>query len=157
MVNFLEQLVAEWYEFRGYFVRRNVRVGPRAKGGHESELDVVAFHPGRIHLVHVEPSMDADGWEKREKRYANKFAAGRKYIPGLFSGLDLPPGIDQIALLVFAATAHRTTIGGGRILLIADFMNELREEVRKRPLEKAAVPEQYQLLRALQFAEIYWK
>ena len=31
MVNFLEQMVAEWYEFRGYFVRRNVRVGPRPK------------------------------------------------------------------------------------------------------------------------------
>lgn len=59
MVNFLEQLVAEWYEFRGYFVRRNVRVGPLVKGGHESELDVVAFHPEKKRLVHVEPSMDA--------------------------------------------------------------------------------------------------
>src|SRR5690349_2182454 len=45
MFNFLEQLVAEWYEFQGYFVRRNVRVGPRAGGGHAGELDVVAFHP----------------------------------------------------------------------------------------------------------------
>ena len=25
--NFLEQLVAEWYEYQGYFVRRNVMVG----------------------------------------------------------------------------------------------------------------------------------
>ena len=33
--NFLEELVAEWYEYKGYFVRRNVRVGPRAKGGYE--------------------------------------------------------------------------------------------------------------------------
>ena len=50
-MNFLEQLVAEWYEFNGYFVRRNVKVGPRAKGGHDGELDVVAFHPGRKSLV----------------------------------------------------------------------------------------------------------
>jgi hypothetical protein len=34
----LEQLVAEWYEFQGYFVRRNVRVGRRLKGGHDGEL-----------------------------------------------------------------------------------------------------------------------
>lgn len=76
-MNHLEQLVAEWYEYRGYFVRRNVQVGPRTKGGYECELDVVAFHPAQNHLVHIEPSMDADSWTKREKRYAKKFSAGR--------------------------------------------------------------------------------
>jgi len=44
-MNHLEQLVTEWYEYRGYFVRRNVQVGPRLKGEYECELDVVAFHP----------------------------------------------------------------------------------------------------------------
>ena len=78
MPNFLEQLVAEWYEFRGYFVRRNINVGPRLKGGFESELDVVAFHPTKRHLVHIEPSMDAHSWDQREKRFTAKFAAGRK-------------------------------------------------------------------------------
>ena len=43
--NFLEELTAEWYEFNGYFVRRNVNVGKRPEGGYECELDVVAFHP----------------------------------------------------------------------------------------------------------------
>ena len=43
--NHLESLVAEWYEFRGYFVRRNVPVGKRPKGGYDCELDIVAFHP----------------------------------------------------------------------------------------------------------------
>ncbi len=38
MANFLEQLVAEWYEHQGYFVRRNVQVGKRTKGGYEGEL-----------------------------------------------------------------------------------------------------------------------
>ena len=32
-MNHLEQLTAEWYEFRGYFVRRNVQVGRRLKEG----------------------------------------------------------------------------------------------------------------------------
>jgi hypothetical protein len=77
MINFLEQLAAEWYEFRGYFVRRNVRVGPRPNGGHECELDVVAFHPKKRHLVQIEPSMDADSWAQREQRYAKKFTAGK--------------------------------------------------------------------------------
>jgi hypothetical protein len=56
--NFLEQLVAEWYEFNGYFVRRNVLVGRRSRGGYECELDVVAFNPEEKHLVHIEPSVD---------------------------------------------------------------------------------------------------
>ena len=42
--NFLEELVAEWYEFQGYFIRRNIPVGKRPKGGYQSELDIVCFH-----------------------------------------------------------------------------------------------------------------
>ena len=42
--NYLEQLIAEWYEYQGVFVRRNVLVGKLPRGGHECELDVVAFH-----------------------------------------------------------------------------------------------------------------
>jgi hypothetical protein len=42
-LNFLERLVAEWYEFRGYFVRRKINVGPSLKGKFGFELDIVAF------------------------------------------------------------------------------------------------------------------
>ena len=73
MPNFLEQLASEWYEFRGYFVRRNVHVGRRARGGWECELDVVAFNPKSKHLIHLEPSMDALHWDKREARFCKKF------------------------------------------------------------------------------------
>jgi hypothetical protein len=40
--NFLEEIVAEWYEYKGYIVKRNERVGRRKPGGHEGELDIVA-------------------------------------------------------------------------------------------------------------------
>ncbi len=40
--NYLEQLVAEWYEYQGYFVRRNIPEAPRPNGGYDSELDIVA-------------------------------------------------------------------------------------------------------------------
>ena len=70
--NYLEQLVAEWYEYQGYFIRRNVRVGKLPKGGYEGELDIVAFHPEKKHLVHIEPTHDAHTWAKREERFENK-------------------------------------------------------------------------------------
>ncbi len=154
--NVLEQLVAEWYEYTGYFVRRNMKVGPRSKGGYECELDVIAFHPQEGKLVHVEPSMDALSWAKREERYSRKFAAGRKYIPQLFGGLKLPSKIDQIALFGFASTKNRQTIGGGRIMTLAEFLVEVLREVRCRSIKHDAIPEQFVILRSYQFITSNW-
>lgn len=151
-MNHLEQLVAEWYEYRGYFVRRNVQVGKRQSGGYECELDVVAFHPEKQHLVHVEPSMDAHPWEKREQRYSKKFEAGRKHIPSLFGGLALPTQIEQIAVLGFASNANVKTLGGGRIMTAAELFAEIVSSIAGKRFAKAAVPEMYPLLRTIQFA-----
>jgi hypothetical protein len=155
--NHLEELVAEWYQLQGYFVRRNVQVGKRPRGGYECELDVVAFHPGLQKLVHVEPSLDADKWEKREQRYSKKFQAGRRYIPALFEGLTLPSELEQIALFVFGGGASRTTLGGGRVVFIKEFMLEVFKKIRTRRVNSAAIPEEYPLLRTLQFAAQYWR
>jgi hypothetical protein len=55
----LESLIAEYLEWQGFLIRRNVKVGRRARGGWEMELDVVGFHPHSGTLVHYEPSIDA--------------------------------------------------------------------------------------------------
>ena len=160
--NHLEELVAEWYQHEGYFVRRNVQVGPREKGGYACELDIVAFHPGKEKLVHVEPSLDSDGWEKREARYRKKFEAGKRYIPSLFEGLTLPPKPEQIALFVYGG-GGRTELAGGRVMFIREFMRLILQTIRKtrvgnreRRVDNAAIPEEYPLLRTLQFAAQYW-
>jgi hypothetical protein len=155
--NHLEQLLAEWYEYQGYFVRRNVNVGPRAKGGYECELDVVAFDPTERRVVHLEPSLDADSWATREKRYARKFELGRKYIPVIFKGLDIgdPPRIEQIAVLVFASGANRQTLAGARIKFASEFIEEILGKLKSKRLAKAAVPEQFPLLRTLQYVAEY--
>jgi hypothetical protein len=149
--NHLEQLVAEWYEFKGYFIRRNVLVGRRARGGHECELDVVGFHPQNRHLIHVEPSMDASSWAEREMRYRKKFRAGRRHIPSLFEGLELPNQIEQIALLGYASKAHHQELAGGRIVLVSELLSEILKELRKLPIPSNAISEQLPLLRTLQF------
>lgn len=154
-VNHLEQLVAEWYEFQGYFVRRNVLVGKRATGGWEGELDVVAFHPTLQRLVQIEPSGDADSWETRESRFARKFEAGRKHIPALFDGLQIPADIEQIALFTLGSRKGRDTIGGGRIVMVCDFLREVRDGVAKRSFISAAVSENMPLLRMIQMMNQY--
>jgi len=84
--NYLEQLAAEWYEYSGYFVRRNLLVGPKPGGGFEAELAILAVHVGRRHAVHIEPSMDAHSWEKREERYSKRFDPVADSYPGFSTG-----------------------------------------------------------------------
>lgn len=153
--NFLEQLVAEWYEYQGYFVRRNVLVGKRAKGGYECELDVVAFHPQKKHLAHIEPSLDALSWEAREARFKRKFEAGRRYIPAVFRGLDVPSEIEQVAVLMFASTRNVKSIGGGRVLLVSELLQAILGELRSKHPAREAVPESLPLLRAFQLVAAF--
>lgn len=148
--NFLEQLVSEWYEYKGYFVRRNVPVGKRARGGHEAELDVIAFNATTRHLVHLEPSLDAESWEKREQRFRRKFEAGRKFIPGLLRGFDLPDDIEQIAILGNASKSNHPTLGGARVLLISDLLRQIMEDLGDRRNAANVVPEHHMILRTLQ-------
>jgi hypothetical protein len=154
--NFLEELVAEWYEYQEYFVRRNVLVGKRIQGGYESELDVVAFHPTKKHLVHIETSMDSDSWEKRAQRFARKFEAGRAYIPKLFSGFDLPPTIDQKAVFVFASRKNYETIGSGQVVIAGELLKDIFQGIRMKRLAESAIPENLTILRSFQFVAQYW-
>ncbi len=153
--NYLEQLVGEWYEFKGYFVRRSIRVGRRPAGGHEGELDVVAFHPTKRHLVHIEPSVDAHSWDKREERYAKKFAAGRKYIPEIFKGFDLPTDIEQIALLVLPSKGSHQTLAGGKIVTVAELLEEIFVGIKHLSIYKNSIPEDKPLLRSFQYVAEY--
>ncbi len=150
-MNHLEQLVSEWYEYQGYFVRRNVHVGRRPNGGWECELDVVAFNPTKKHLVHIEPSMDAHSWVKREERYLKKFAAGRKYIPALFAGIQIPEEIEQIAIFGLGGKTNNTTLAGGHVWLASDLLLKITAALCNQRVEKAAVSEQFPLLRTVQF------
>ena len=150
-MNYLEQMAAEWYEFKGFFVRRNVLVGRRAAGGYECELDVVALHPEEKRLVHVEASMDAHTWERREERFSRKFEAGRKHIPSIFAGLDVPADIEQIALLGYGSNKNRSTLAGAKLMTVADLIAEIVGEIRSKRIASAAIPEDKPVLRTLQY------
>ncbi len=148
--NYVEQLVSEYYEYQGYFVRRNVQVGPRAKGGYECELDVVAYDPKNKLLVQAEPSMDANTWAERERRYEKKFSAGKKYIPELFQGLSGDAELDQIAIFIGGHSREDRSLCGGRILYLWEFIRKAIDLIKDKHVLRSAVPEQYPILRTLQ-------
>ena len=154
-VNFLEQLIAEWYEYQGYYIRRNVKVGPRLRGGYEGELDVVAFHPNLKRLVHLEASSDTSSWEERETKFRRKFETGRKYASTLFPGLDVGDAIEQFAVFAYASTKNVKHVGGGRVVLLSDLLTEILSLLKSRSFMNQAVPEHQSLLRTLQVVSFF--
>jgi hypothetical protein len=96
-------------------------------------------------------------WLKREPRFRKKFAAGRAHIPKLFEGFEVPTKVDQVALLAYGSRSGRSKLGGGKLVMIPDFMNQIRREgLNNHHSSRSAVPEQFTILRALQFANDFW-
>jgi len=154
-MNFLEQLVSEWYDYNDYYTKVNVKIGRRPAGGYEGELDVVAFLPDSNLVVHVETSMDALSWPDRRERFQRKFALGRKYIPDLFNRREMI--IESHAILGYPrSTTLIQPLGPGiRLILMPEFIGDILSRFRGIPVERAAVPENLSLIRALQFAAQY--
>lgn len=148
----LEQLIAEYYDWLGFLVKSNVKVGKRAMGGYDMELDIIAYHPGDKRLVHVEASLDAHSWSKREERYIKKFHMGEKYILSeVFTWL--PPGTSIERVAIFPSIAGKKTLAEARLQSIDGFMQQVKGEILKgRVMAKEAIPEQYPLLRTIQLA-----
>ena len=149
----LEDLIVEYYDWKGYVVKRNIKVGRLDHGGWAGELDVIAYNPHTPHLLHLEPSIDANSWQKREKRFIKKFEAGRKYIlKDVFTWLDKDTTVEQIAILI-THPKGRDSLAGGKIRSIDEFVAEVRGEVEHQGvMAKNAIPEQYPLLRTIQLS-----
>ncbi len=155
-MNHLEGIISEWLENTGYIVARNHKVGRRVKGGWAGELDVIAYNPATNHLVQYEPSVDADSWARREERFKKKFAMGRQHvrdIPQLsFLTQEQVDSMEQIAVFP-AVTETRRDFLGGKAIGMDELMSTINQFVRERGLMAYnAFPEQYPMLRTLQFA-----
>ncbi|MEP1895876.1 MAG: hypothetical protein ABJQ98_15325 [Alloalcanivorax venustensis] len=149
----LENLISEYYDWKGYLVKRNIKVGKLSHGGWEMELDVIAFDPHTGHLIHLEPSIDAHSWAKREERFTKKFTSARKYILSeVFTWLDSNIEIEQVAVLI-SHPKDRDFLAGAKIVSIDELLAEIRGNVVACGIvAKNAIPEQYPLLRTLQLS-----
>lgn len=156
-MNHLEALIVEYLEWRGYLVRKNIKVGRLAHGGWAMEVDVVGYHPATADapedLIHYESSIDAHSWETREKRFSKKFSiAGQHIKTAIFPWLaNSKCQVRQIAVLV-SHPKDRHEIAGARIQSIDELVCEVGDRIRKQgPAVRNAIPETYPLLRTMQF------
>lgn len=145
--NHLEELAKEYYEYKGYFVRSNVRVNKREEGGYNGEIDLLAYNPVNRELLHIECSMDAGKKAKEEDMAVKKFQnnidyealihfkpskVNKIYIIGQTKGqneIKMPKDVEHISLGPF----------------IKEIYNELPSDIIKE-----IVPETYPLLRTIQ-------
>lgn len=156
-MNFLESLVAEWYEFSGYFVRSNPRTRKRPKGGWDVELDVLAFSPSDQRLVHIETSGDANSWQERKDRFLKKkFILSREEYESLI-GSNINT-IEKIAIVGWSTTKSDLNWGDDiKVVLIPQLIEEITTKLKATSPMKQAVPESFPLLRAMQMALAFEK
>lgn len=152
-LNFLESMVREYLEWKNHVVRTNVRVGRREKGGYAGELDVVAFDPQGQVLYHYELSMDSLSKVRREARFHKKFATGREHAHTVFPWIAPETSLKQV--LVLPGRRSLPVLSKVTVRNLDDFMAEtVRADVRKAGyMVKAAIPEQFPLLRTIQLLE----
>lgn len=163
-MNFLEQLASEWYEYQGYFVRRNIKFGGSAgksTGGHSGEIDILAFHPKSDSLIHIETSSDFDSWEERKEKFVKKkFTALATAEYQKFIGRPIR-FVERVAIVSHSRKPNNLdwqTADGCEIkvmdipTLIHDILIVIR---KKRHARDVAIPEQLPLLRAMHYAVSY--
>ena len=156
-MNFLESLVAEWYEYSGYFVRSNPRARKRQKGGWDVELDVLAYSPSDQRLIHIETSGDANSWQERKERFLKKkFILSHKEYE-LLIGSSVKQ-IEKIAIVGWSPTRNdlnwRDDI---KVVLIPQLLEKITTKLKETSPLKQAVPESFPLLRAMQMVLAFGK
>ena len=155
-MNFLEQLISEWYGYMGYFVRTNIKMNKRAKGGWDNELDVLAFCVGSGELVHVESTWDAEPWPKRRERFmTKKFVYSQSQYEAIV-GVKISR-LRKIALVGLGrSTKSDINWGSGvEVVLIPTFIAGISKELARKDPLKDVLPEGYPRLRAMQLALVY--
>lgn len=151
-MNFLEELAAEWYRYKGFLTVTNLRFGPRAKGGYEGEIDVLAWEAKKQRLIHIECSTDADRWDERVQRFQKKFTSASEHYNELL-GMDFN-SVEQIAIVGFSST--KVDFGNGIVhTTVPEFINMVREVVARINPMTGAISETMPLLRAIQYSAWY--
>ena len=153
VMNFLEQLAAEWFAYLGYFVRTNVKTNKRKNGGWANEIDVLAVKPDGGELIHVETSWDSSKWPARKARFLNKKFVYTDEQYGELVGIRLQT-VRKLAIVCGSKSSKADLDWGNgiEVKLIPVFVAEIASSLRtKNPLQEI-VPEGYPRLRAMQFA-----
>jgi len=149
-MTFAEKLLAEWYEYKGYFVKTNIRINKLKTGGYGGEMDVVAYNPKINEMIHIEVSGEAISWKKKKEKIEDKFKTAKESYEEEFQ-FECPP-IKQI--VVVGVSKPRKEIEFDNEIQLKSFTEQFGEichELKKVNPTKKVVPEKYPIIRTIQF------
>lgn len=157
-MNFLEQLASEWYTYKGYFVRTNIKMNRRPRGGYDNELDVLAYSARDGELIHIESSWDALTWADRKRRFTEKkFVYSRADYEAVV-GAQIAT-LKKIALVGLGRNVrNQADVDWGpeiEIVFVPTFIATISADLAQRDPMNDIVPEGFPRLRAMQFALRY--
>lgn len=149
-MNFLEELSSEWYEYQGYFVKKNIRVDKLDKGGYKGEFDVVAYNPYTHELIHIETSGASTSIRNTVEKFNKKF----KYTQDDYIRILKFKEIKTIKKIAIAGYSKTTSakLDGIELITIPRFVQNISVEIDKINFMKIILPEKFPLLRAIQLA-----
>lgn len=149
-MNQLEEMVKEYYEYSGYFVKTNIRFYKLERGGYKGETDVIAYNPQNMNLIHIECSQEAVS-DKDLKAKADK-----KFPKELDYEKELNLKIKEISkiFIVGQSSASKQDLMpyGVEHKSVKQFMKEVYDFITEDFMHNA-VPEVYPLLRTIQLVK----
>lgn len=154
MKNFIKDLVCEYYEFVGFFIRRNIPIGSSRIEG-QTTIDVLAYHYSEHILFHIEKMLDGNSWDEKIVLMSDKFGMGELYYSNYVNVNNLQiqrvtiTGINEIDLEKAKKFERETN---SKLLNIKEFMKHIKAELQKYDPFTQVIPESFPLLRAIQLA-----
>lgn len=157
-MNFLEELVSEWYEYQRYFIIRNRTLNILPGGGYEGEIDILAYNPNNDEVIHIETSSDSKDWSARIKTFKEKFRWTIEEYRNVF-GLPLSvTQINKMAVVSFSANPRGDTKirfereTGATLITVPKLLTMIVNSLKNTLQTGLTIPENLHMLRAIQLA-----
>jgi len=143
-MNVFEQLVSEWYEYQGYFVRRNNTIG-------HAELDALAYLPDKRLVVHIETGKDAETGPSVDAKILRKMRfLPAEYARALNCQVD---DVKKIAIYGWQRTkAKPRQLGDVTVITLADFVRDINDTLKRLNTRVETITQNYPLLSAMQWS-----
>ena len=87
-MNHLEDLIAEWYVYQQFFVKRNIRLETRNNGGYVGEIDLLVLDLDQNLVKHIEISSDSRSKARRNEMFNRKFEVAVPTINQILNQLE---------------------------------------------------------------------
>jgi len=152
-MNFLEELISEYYSIQGYLIIQNIRINPRKNGGHKNEIDILVFHPCTKQIIHIETSSDNKNRKDKIKNFKHKFKIDEQKIKKLFGNTHLPNSIKREGIILHGSPKKYKDF---ELISVQKYINDIIKYLEDEKYStKKMVPEKYPLIRMILFTKLY--